>query len=268
VPVRVLYRPASLPGVSVLRLASEGPLSRTVPDHFASVLHLSGRSEWTSCGRRWSSRPGTLGIKIPGELYAERAREGRAKLQVILFDEAAIALARAALGHRPVAPKLDGIDRGDPRVRALARLHACLLADGAAAPGLEDAYCEALAALVALTSDADPAPMHRSAWGIAVARARELLDARLTETVTLDELAVHARLDKYRLCRAFRDEFGLPPHAYVTHRRISLAQRLLARGVPQAEVAASVGLYDQSQLHRHFKRIVGVTPGAYADAMR
>jgi AraC-like DNA-binding protein len=25
-----------------------------------------------------------------------------------------------------------------------------------------------------------------------------------------------------------------------------------------------VGLYDQSQLNRHFRRIVGTTPGAYA----
>jgi methylphosphotriester-DNA--protein-cysteine methyltransferase len=29
-----------------------------------------------------------------------------------------------------------------------------------------------------------------------------------------------------------------------------------------------VGLYDQSQLHRHFKRIFGLTPGTYARAVR
>jgi len=39
---------------------------------------------------------------------------------------------------------------------------------------------------------------------------------------------------------------------------------LLARGMPQAEVAASVGFYDQSLLHRHFKRILRLTPGAFA----
>jgi len=95
-----------------------------------------------------------------------------------------------------------------------------------------------------------------------------MLDARVTETITLDELASHARLDKFHLCRAFRDQVGLPPHAYVTHRRVSLAQALLERGVSQAEAAARVGLYDQSQLHRHFKRIVGMTPGAFARAVR
>ena len=81
-------------------------------------------------------------------------------------------------------------------------------------------------------------------------------------------LADHARLDKFQLCRAFRDEVGLPPHAYVTHRRVARAQELLARGVAQAEIAACVGLYDQSLLHRHFKRIVGITPGAFARSLR
>jgi AraC-like DNA-binding protein len=35
-------------------------------------------------------------------------------------------------------------------------------------------------------------------------------------------------------------------------------------GVRPGEVAPQVGLYDQSQLNRHFRRIVGTTPGAYA----
>ena len=67
-------------------------------------------------------------------------------------------------------------------------------------------------------------------------------------------IAAHTRLDKFHLCRALRDEVGSPPHAYVTHRGVSRAQGLLAGGMSQAEVAASVGLYDQSRLHRHFKR--------------
>jgi AraC-like DNA-binding protein len=45
-----------------------------------------------------------------------------------------------------------------------------------------------------------------------------------------------------------------------------MAQDLLARGVSQIEVAARVGFYDQSLLHRHFKRIVGLTPGAFVRA--
>jgi len=82
--------------------------------------------------------------------------------------------------------------------------------------------------------------------------------------VTLDALADHAGTDKFHLCRAFRAEVGLPPHAYLTRLRIMRAKQLLAAGVKPSEVAQRVGLYDQSQLNRHFRHLVGTTPGAYA----
>jgi AraC-like DNA-binding protein len=34
--------------------------------------------------------------------------------------------------------------------------------------------------------------------------------------------------------------------------------------VKPGDIAQQVGLYDQSQLNRHFRRIVGTTPGQYA----
>jgi len=72
---------------------------------------------------------------------------------------------------------------------------------------------------------------------------------------------------KFHLCRAFRDEIGLPPHAYLVHLRIARALDLLRARLPASRVAAEVGIYDQSQLNRHFKRIVGLTPGQYARAL-
>jgi AraC-like DNA-binding protein len=127
--------------------------------------------------------------------------------------------------------------------------------------------CDALHALVdVVCAPRGAEPARRSTLSAPVARARAMLDARLTETTDLEALAAHARLDKFRLCRAFREQVGLPPHAYVTHRRVALAQGFLARGVSQTEVAARVGFYDQSLLHRHFKRILGFTPGAFARA--
>jgi len=156
----------------------------------------------------------------------------------------------------------------DGRVQPLVRLHRALRDEASTRERLAQASTEALAALVELTSLPRAGSDEAFKWRDAVRRARARLDGQLTESVTLDELAAHARLDKFRLCRAFREQVGLSPYAYLTHRRISLAQELLARGLSQAEVAARVGLYDQSQLHRHFKRIVGVTPGAYARAVR
>ena len=261
-------RPAALPGVTVGQFRSDGHLFTCVTDRYATALHLSGRSEWSLRGARWSSGPGTIDVKVPGEVFAEHARRGLRRFQVVLFDASMVDEARATLDCTLSAPKENALRAQDPRVAPLAALHRLLLRDDASPAELEGASCDALRALCELTTARRDPSRPRSAWVTAVTRARELLDARFTETIALNELAAHARLDKFRLCRAFRDEVGLPPHAYVTHRRIGLAGALLARGVPQAEIAARVGLYDQSQLHRHFKRITGVTPGEYARAAR
>ena len=77
-------------------------------------------------------------------------------------------------------------------------------------------------------------------------------------------IAKHAALDKFHLVRAFRSAVGLPPYEYLTYLRVSRARELLRGGALVAEVAQAVGFYDESQLHRHFRRIVGVPPGVYA----
>ncbi len=82
--------------------------------------------------------------------------------------------------------------------------------------------------------------------------------------VSLQELADLAELSTFHLSRAFRKAVGVPPHMYQIQVRIARAKTLLARGVSPASVAHAVGFYDQSHFGQHFKRLVGVTPGAYA----
>ena len=249
-----------LPGVWVARFHGQRPLMRVVPEYFGSTMHLAGRSDWTSGRERWSSAPGSISLKVPGEVSVERARHGTPGFQVACFQTSLVEEARVALDRPPARAWIHSIDPRDPRAKPFERLHRHLL-DDAPASALEEATCEAVHALI----DTMEAPRGSGARCSAhVTRARALLDERFTETIDLEALAAHARLDKFRLCRAFREQVGLPPHAYVTHRRIARAQTLLARGMPQAEVAARVGFYDQSLLHRHFKRILRLTPGAFA----
>ena len=94
--------------------------------------------------------------------------------------------------------------------------------------------------------------------------ARAFLHDALADKITLDQLAAHAGLDKFHLVRAFRAEVGLPPYEYLTYVRVWKAKELLQRGALVAEAAQAVGFYDESQLHRHFRRIVGITPGRFA----
>jgi AraC-like DNA-binding protein len=95
-----------------------------------------------------------------------------------------------------------------------------------------------------------------------------LLHERVTDPPTLEELALVTGVGPFALMRAFRAETGLPPHAYLNQLRVRQARELLDRGVPPAEAAAEAGFADQAHLTRHFKRAVGVPPGAYQRARR
>jgi AraC-like DNA-binding protein len=93
---------------------------------------------------------------------------------------------------------------------------------------------------------------------------RALLDAHLLETLTLASAGRLLGASPAHLVRSFSKTFGMAPHAYRLGRRIEIARQRLLDGQPPADVAASVGFYDQSHFTRHFKRHVGATPGRYA----
>ena len=97
-------------------------------------------------------------------------------------------------------------------------------------------------------------------------RLRALLAARVASGVTLDEAAELLGAHPTHLVRACTREVGLPPHRYLTGRRVDLARRLLLDGRPPAEVATAAGFYDQAHLTRHFTRLLGTSPARYARA--
>jgi AraC-like DNA-binding protein len=97
---------------------------------------------------------------------------------------------------------------------------------------------------------------------------RALLDAHMLETLTLASAGRLLGASPAHLVRSFSKTFGVAPHAYRLGRRIEIARQRLLDGQPPADVAASVGFYDQSHFTRHFKRHVGATPGRYAAGPR
>jgi AraC family transcriptional regulator len=97
----------------------------------------------------------------------------------------------------------------------------------------------------------------------AVDRVTELVEARLPEVLTLDDLATVARLSPYHFNRAFRASTGLAPYAFVTARRMDRARLLLGTtGRTVEEVAAAVGFTNLSHFRRTFRRHHGVAPSA------
>lgn len=154
----------------------------------------------------------------------------------------------------------------DPALRdRISRLHAALVAP--------DDALEAQSRL-ALVRDrlrqhlaGTPGPVAVRDPGLAD-RLRALLDASVPAGLSLAEAADRLGASPAYLVRAFTGAYGLPPHRYLTGRRVDLARRLLLDGVPPAEVAAAAGFHDQSHLGRHFRRMLGTTPARYAATRR
>ena len=123
---------------------------------------------------------------------------------------------------------------------------------------------EWLRALIDCSPDARPrrSPL-RPGDDKAFRLARDFLAGQHERNISLDELATAAGIGKFRLIRLFRQRTGLPPHALQLAHRIRSARRLLEAGQTIAEVAAASGFADQSHLHRHFQRSLGVTPAEY-----
>lgn len=246
---RIEHLGISVPGYQAARVVNDVPYYG-VKDAFTIVRIESGRSEFWMRGRVWPGRPGTLIIQRPGDVHRDLARDGSMELQILRFPARAVEHVIGRIDrHVSFAPE-------DARAVALQRLHDAVAAN-ANRLTLESLIGHAIDALAGISDD-------REILSRPVRRALAMIRDRLAEPITLDELSRHAGLDKFHLCRAFRAQIGMPPHAYLTHLRIMHAKALLASGARAKDIAPQIGLYDQSQLNRHFRRIVGMTPGEFA----
>lgn len=94
--------------------------------------------------------------------------------------------------------------------------------------------------------------------------AKEIMDSRLSEPLTLTEMASACGLSVSHFTRSFRLTTGSPPHRWLLGRRVERAKGLLARsGLPLGQIALECGFADQSHFSRIFRRATGASPGAW-----
>ena len=98
----------------------------------------------------------------------------------------------------------------------------------------------------------------------------EYIEEHLDAGLTLEQMAAAAHPSAYHVARQFKAATGVPPHQYVIMRRVERAKQLLqgSGDLSLAEVAVHAGFSDQSVFSRHFKRLVGVTPGRFRTPAR
>ena len=120
-----------------------------------------------------------------------------------------------------------------------------------------------LAISALLQSKSDALPITSLNAPRSIMRAKEYLEDEYSRSIQLSELANVSGLSPFYFLRAFTKATGLTPHEYLCNLRVEKARKLLSDGISIAETAAETGFFDQSHLHRHFRRILGITPGKY-----
>jgi AraC-like DNA-binding protein len=240
--------------------------NRHAHETFALGLVEAGVEEFEYGGSLFRGGPGAVALLNPEVVHTGQAAGPAGWTYRVLYPAVDVVTGVAAeLGWPRGTPSFPETVVDDEHSARL-----LLSAHSAAEHGDRLASSSLLAAALAglLRAHARPGPggaappAARRAPG-AVAVVRCLLSERLTDPPSLDDLALATGMSPFALLRAFRDETGLPPHAYLNQLRVRLARRLLDAGMAPAAVAAEAGFADQAHLTRHFKRIVGVPPAAY-----
>jgi AraC-like DNA-binding protein len=205
--------------------------------HAAGALHEAG--------------PGAITVLHPGESHRSWTHPelGLDYLVITLTERLA-----GRLHDRRAAPSFGDRVIDDPECAA-ALLAACRVVDGG-----EQAVADALARLFRSHARGGRAPARHSP----VVRALcTYLDDHYAVPLSLRDMASLVNVSPATLARRFQAELGMPPYEYLVSRRIDAARVLIRPDRSLAEIAHLTGFADQSHLHRHFTRVVGVTPGRF-----
>lgn len=93
------------------------------------------------------------------------------------------------------------------------------------------------------------------------------IEANLESKMEIRELANLVAYSRSHFSRAFKRSIGVAPMTYVTTRRVERAKAMITSTKERlTAIALACGFADQSHMNRSFRRMVGMTPGAWRRA--
>jgi AraC-like DNA-binding protein len=251
----------AVPGIAEVFHASieDWGYPRHCHDTWAVLIVDAGAIRYGLGTRECYASAPTVTILPPGVVH-----DGRPAPGIRGFRKREIYLEPDLLPASLVGPAVDRSGIDDVRLRtAISALHDALTEGTAGLDG--ETRLVMIIERIRTHLERDQRMSHGTEAGIAI-RFRELLDAQLTEPVSLGQAAELLGRSGPHLVRSFTRKFGISPHAYLISRRIDAARRELLRGTPAAEVATATGFYDQAHFTRHFKRHTALTPAQFANS--
>ena len=96
------------------------------------------------------------------------------------------------------------------------------------------------------------------------AAVKRYIDLHFKESLTLDQLAEDAHMNKYYLSHAFKREYGVSPINYMITRRIEESKYLLAEtDLSMSQISQLLGFSSLSYFSQVFRRTQSVSPMEY-----
>jgi PAS domain S-box-containing protein len=122
-----------------------------------------------------------------------------------------------------------------------------------------------ICAVIGISRDVEDSAQGAAARGLpGLIRALEIIQARIENPPSIEELALACGLTPANFSRLVRRIFQLTPGRLAMKARIDEALHLLTTTDESlAEIALSTGFCDQSAFTRHFRRMIGLPPGAF-----
>jgi AraC-like DNA-binding protein len=259
-------RSSLVPGVEIMSAWDSFRLWHVFHERFALCACRTAAAGWRYRGQDHFMNDGSVALMEPGEVHRNTLVQKYSDFKVLFIEPDVLLQAADDLGAVSGSrPHLRVAQTEDPSLHAaIYRLSDSIDARG---PALE-VQVRLAECLTLLTEYTENAPRRAIPDRRAVELAKSILRQRFNEDVTLAELAGALRASPYHLARAFKATVGLSPHAFQVHVRIERAMKLMRQGMPAVDAASQVGFADQSHFTRHFKRVIGLTPGRYARSAR
>ncbi|HEX6533102.1 MAG TPA: AraC family transcriptional regulator [Gemmatimonadaceae bacterium] len=227
-------------------------LGRHVHDEWRYCLTVRGA--YTVSWRRGhrTRTPGHLSLHPAGESHTSIFHDEVRSFHIELTGAWRDRLLRDA-GVRPEAHEF--LDGRAPRIADQIRRESAHT-DRAVGLVLEGLVCE----LIGWSAREARRERGGASW---VFRARDLLRDRVTESLSLGDVASVVGVHPVHLARQFRRTFGCSVGEYVRQARVERACRALLGDAPLSAIALDAGFADQSHFTRVFRRETGMTPGEF-----
>lgn len=123
--------------------------------------------------------------------------------------------------------------------------------------------------LMRITDLAVPAEPQITTGNQPCAAVKRYIDLHFKESLSLEQLANKAHMNKYHLAHTFKEEYGVSPINYMITRRIVESKYLLAEtDLSLTKIAQLLGFSSPSYFSQAFRRTQGVSPIDYRKSTR